>query len=228
MRDNPHVSHLRGFTLLVVIVLASIGIGIGALVATGTTHVSSGRTVKVLYSLAPLSGPLSLVTTTQPPNGDGTVQLVRLVGAQEIAVGPPLVSFQWNSGTHPVVARAPGVLWFYEQGLPLSPPTVWRISDSSGTVLQKTSVPPLTRPLLAADATGLYLAAGSFGGIGHSLIFHVGVGATSAVTVLGTGSTPASAEFAMSLTAGHGKVEAVVCTRPLGPPCPTEVIAEHS
>ena len=109
---------------------------------------STPTTIKVIKdfdALASLSGPLSLVTTDQPPYGDGTVQLVRRVGTHELAVGPPLASFQWNSGTHPVVAKGPGVLWLFELGAsdpPLdAPPTVWRISDASGAVLQKTIVP---------------------------------------------------------------------------------------
>jgi hypothetical protein len=211
-------------------VAATIGYGASA---TFDSTPSASPVIKDFAVLAPLSGSLSLLTTSRPPSGDGAVQLARRVRTQEIAVGPALALFQWNSGTHPLVANGPGVLWLFELGAsdsPLAaPPTVWRISDRSGAVLQKTTVPPLLRPLLAADKSGLYLAgAGSFGGVGHGLIFHVGVGAKSAVTVLGTGSVPASLEFVGSLTAGNGKVVAAVCTRPAGSVCPTTVLAERA
>jgi hypothetical protein len=151
--------------------------------------------------------------------GVGSVQLVRLVGISAYTVGSPLVTFQWNSGTHPITTAGPGgVLWLYELGSS-TPPTVWRISESSGAVLQTTIVPSLVRPLLVADATGLYIAgAGSFGGVGHGLIFHVGIGASAASTVLGTGKLLGPAEFAQSIEIEDGVVIADVCTRPLNVP----------
>jgi hypothetical protein len=210
---------------LVAYAVVAAATGYGASLFSGPT---ANKVVNVAESIAPLSGPLSLVATYGPQPGAGTVQLVRLVGSHEFAVGSPLVSFQWNTGTHPLVTTTPSFLWLFELGSS-TPPTVWRISNSSGAVLQKTTVPPLIRPVLAADASGLYLGGGgSFGGVGHVLIFHVGVGVSSVDTVLGTGSTPASDEFVASLATGNGKVVATVCTRPLGRPCPTRVIAERS
>ena len=210
--------------------VVAAAIGYGASWTVGPRQ--AARVISVSRTVAPLSGRLSLVTTSGPRGNTGSAQLVREVGTEEIAVGSPLVSFQFDSGTYPLVSRAPGVLWLYELGSS-TPPTVWRISDSTGAVLQKTTAPALVRPLLASDATGLYLAgAGSFGGAGHGLIFHVGVDARAADEVLGTGQEPGSMEFVTSLQLLDGKVTAVVCTRPIiGPdarPCRARVIAERS
>jgi hypothetical protein len=188
--------------------------------------------VRVWEALAPLANPLSLVATNPGnPLGEGTVQLVRRVGSESIAVGPPLVSFQWSSGTSPFVANGPGVVWLYEGGSS-TPPTVWRISRSSGMVLQKTRVPFLSEPLLAADANGLYFAGGGAGDVdttAQGLILHVGIGASSANTVLANGRIPnLDAEFAGSLIARAGVIVASVCTRATRPiSCHVKQIAEH-
>jgi hypothetical protein len=212
------------------VVASAIGYATTLWVSPGRTTVQADR----VDTQFPLTGSKNLsLFLIDSETGDGSVQLVQQVGTSDFTVGAPLVTFEWNSGTHPIVTNGPGVLWLYELGLagpsPGPKPTVWRISDSSGAVLQKATVPPLARPLLAADASGLYLAgAGSFGGVGHGLIFHVGIGASSAATVLGTGSTPASMEFVTSLMAGNGKVAATVCTRPAGGTCPNKVLVERS
>jgi hypothetical protein len=212
------------------VVASAIGYVTTLLVSPGRTAVQTDR----VDTNFPLTGSKNLsLFVIDSGTGDGSVQLVQQVGTADFTVGAPLVTFGWNSGTHPIVTNGPGVLWLYELGMSGPPPgpepTVWRISDSSGAVLQKTTVPPLARPLLAADASGLYLGgAGSFGGVGHGLIFHVGIGASSAATVLSTGSTPASMEFVTALGAGNGKVAATVCTRPAGATCTNRVIGEHS
>jgi hypothetical protein len=229
--QNHDVRIRRAVMFLAFAVVASaIGYVTTSLVSSGRTTVQADR-VDTTFPLR-ASKNLSLFVIDSG-TGNGSVQLVQQVGKSAFTVGAPLVTFEWNSGTHPIVTNGPGVLWLYELGMSGPPPgpepTVWRISESSGAVLQKTSVPPVPRPLLAADASGLYLAgAGSFGGVGHGLIFHVGIGAGSATTVLGTGSTPASMEFVTSLQAGHGKVAATVCTRPAGGTCTNRVIVERA
>jgi hypothetical protein len=230
MRDNLKVSHLRGFTLVLAVGLASIGVGVGALAVAGTTEstVSDGQAVKVWSTRAALSGPLSLVTTNVQLQADGTVQLARHVGSREVAVGPPLVSFEWGSGTFPVTASASGVVWVFELGSS-TPPTVWRISDTSGAVLQKTVVPEFLRPSLAADSSGLYFGAfsASGGSVDDALIFHVGIGARKGSTVLPTSrALPAAAQYVASMYPQHGVIVANICRE--RSPCYSVMVPEIS
>jgi hypothetical protein len=229
--QNHDVRIRRALMFMVFAVVASaIGYVTTLLVSPGRTTVQADR----VDTQFPLTGSKDLsLFVLDSGTGNGSVQLVQQVGTSNFTVGAPLVTFEWNSGTHPIVTNGPGVLWLYELGMSGPPPgpepTVWRISESSGAVLQKATVPPLARPLLAADASGLYLAgAGSFGGVGHGLIFRVGIGARSATTVLGTGSTPASMEFVTALRARTKKVDATVCTRPAGTTCTNRVFVERS
>jgi hypothetical protein len=210
------------------VIASAIGYVTTLLVSPGRTPVQEDR----VDTRFPLTGSKDLsLFVMNTATGGGAVQLVQQVGTSDFTIGAPLVTFGWNSGTHPIATNGPGVLWLYELGVSDPPPgpepTVWRVSESSGAVLQKATIPPLVRPLLAADASGLYLAgAGSFGGVGHGLIFHVGIGAPSAATVLGTGSMPALMEFVTSLEVSDGKVAATVCTRPVTTPCTKRVMVE--
>jgi hypothetical protein len=146
-------------------------------------------------------GSVSVLVRNLTPNGaEGAVQtLVTNRSTGRTTDGPILATFQWDSGSHPEWVSAPQALWIFE--LETSDgPTVWRVSDTTGVVLQTIKVPALVRPLLVADATGLYLAGtGSFGGVGHGLVFHVEVGESNPVTILNTGTTNADLELVNSI-----------------------------
>ena len=169
-----------------------------------------------------------LVTTLNSDEGLGAVQtLVTNRSTGDTSRGPILATFQWNSGSHPLWVRAPRALWIFE--LETSDgPTVWRVSDTTGAVLQTAKVPPLARPLLAADATGLYIAgAGSFGGVRDTLIVHLGIGASHAVTILNTAPRNANSELVSSIDLQGSTVVANVCVRPLTDPQPCHLWRYH-
>jgi hypothetical protein len=109
----------------------------------------------------------------------------------QIGVGPVLGTDEDASDTRPLWAYGPGSLWIYltaPRGSPKASEAL-RVSTSTGQLVQTARVSPaLYRPVLAADADGLYLSPAVNGGAETgpggttSVIFHVGIGATQSDT----------------------------------------------
>ncbi len=138
--------------------------------------------------------------------GYGELRIGRLVSqAGAVKLGPVLASYQFDSGTHLEWVYGPGSLWLYEEGTAQGP-RVFRVSTTTGQLLQSTPVPRFVRPLITADANGLYVAgAGSFGGTGSTLIYRVAPSAKSAQSSTApTRPTPSSSagSQAMEMTSG--------------------------
>jgi hypothetical protein len=137
----------------------------------------------------------------------------------KIALGPVLTQFEWDSGSHPVVTYGPGVMWLYELEATHGP-TVWRISDATGDVLQEARVTGLIRPLLVADADGLYLlGAGSFGANDGRLIFHVGIGSTHAMDVFSVSTHETGYSTTAWAVASGDRLWADICRQDSGSTC---------
>lgn len=120
------------------------------------------------------------------------VRVARLDQANgHIEVGPVLGTDEDASDTRPLWAYGPGSLWIYLTA-PLGSPKAseaLRVSTSTGQLVQTARVSPaLYRPVLAADADGLYLSPAVNGGAetgpggSPSVIFRVGIGATKSDT----------------------------------------------
>ena len=150
--------------------------------------------------------------------GYGELRIGRLVSqARAVKLGPVLASYQFDSGTHLEWAYGPGSLWLYEEGTAQGP-RVFRVSSTTGQFLQSTPVPRFVRPLITADADGLYVAgAGSFGGTGSTLIYRVTPGAKSAQVVYS--AKQADAKFVSWVTSDGDDLWADICHRPAGTPC---------
>jgi len=150
--------------------------------------------------------------------GYGELRVGRLVSrARGVKLGPVLASYQFDSGTDPEWAYGPSSLWIYEEGTAQGP-RVFRVSSTTGQLLQSTPVPGFVRPLITADANGLYVAgAGSFGGTGSTLIYRVAPGARSAQVVYS--AKQADAQYVSWVTSDGDDLWVDICHRPAGAPC---------
>jgi len=104
--------------------------------------------------------------------GTDTLRIAHLTAAPPAYhVGPVVMRTPQISTAHPVWAYGDGYLWLYD-GTSSHGSEVLRISETSGAVLARVSMPNLPRPILAADADGLWMAPSVNGG-GHAL-YHLG------------------------------------------------------
>ncbi len=80
------------------------------------------------------------------------------------------VAFRYseNSDTKPVWAYGGGSLWLYDVAT-TSGPLLLRYSLASGALEQRVSMPTVVRPVLAADADGVWLMAASSGLLGQKV-----------------------------------------------------------
>jgi hypothetical protein len=157
------------------------------------------------------------ITSAIDDQGDGEVRLAfRTAPSGPIRVGPVLMKFQFNSGSHLEWTYGPGVLWMFEEQT-ANGPEVFRVSEATGAVLQVTKVPDLLRPLISANADGLYLAPGpisesNYGGT----IEYVGIGARHPQAV---GHEPAPGGYSSWIIAEGTSVWSDECTRPAASSC---------
>jgi len=157
------------------------------------------------------------VSTFKPDYGE--LRIARLVSpAGEVELGPVLSRFQYDSGSHVEWTYEKGSLWLYEGGSLHQGPRVFRVSATTGQLLQSTPVPYLVRPLITADVDGLYVAgAGSFGGSGRTLIYRVAAGAKAAEVVF---TVDDAEDYFVSWTTSDGdNLWANICHRPVGRVC---------
>jgi hypothetical protein len=98
--------------------------------------------------------------------------------------GPIVMSFQQYSDTHLETAYGPGTLWLFDAETPKGAEVI-RVSTRTGRVENVVHMPRIFRPVLAADADGLWLAIAPNGGAGPSPvpIYHVTPGAHAPVLV---------------------------------------------
>jgi len=113
------------------------------------------------------------------PNPRSQWQSVRIarVGAS-VTYGPTVMRYQDASDTRPVSTYGPGSLWLYDVDTERGS-EVLRFSSRSGRLEQRVAMPRLFRPVIAADADGLYLMAAVNGGEGPgpAALYHVAPGA---------------------------------------------------
>ena len=209
----------------------------GQLVLTGYQYASPSSSVETCYQarVAPSSLTASKVRLTNCDNpeldgasvapyvstfkvGYGELRVARLVSTTgAVELGPVLARYQYDSGTYPEWTYEQGSLWLYEGGAAQGP-RVFRVSATTGQLLQSTPVPYFVRPLITADANGLYVAgAGSFGGAGSTLIYRVVRGAKTVQVVYSVGD--AEDYFVSWATGDRDDLWADICHRPVGRAC---------
>jgi hypothetical protein len=183
--------------------------------------------VEPLCSDTPLlTGQSVAVTETEATTMVVSVRIAHLAPSGHVEIGPVVVTYTELSDTHLETVRASGSLWLYAPDTP-SGGRALRISETTGQVLQDTPVSPaMDRPIIAANANGLYLAPASntgFLGTGRAphengIIYRVGIDA-SAVQVFDAASAspfPGS----VSWIAGDGNsLWADICHRPVATAC---------
>ena len=150
-----------------------------------------------------------------------TVRIARLSPAGHIDLGPVVVTYSVASDTHLESVYAPGSLWLYAPTTPTGGRAL-RISEATGRVVQDTLVSPaLDRPIIAANANGLYLAPDAETGFlgrprqpnENGIIYHIGIGAPAAEVFDAASSTQFSG-YVSWITAGGNGLWADICQRP--------------
>jgi len=117
--------------------------------------------------------------------GTDTVRIAHLTSTPPgYHVGPVVMRTPQISDEHPGWTYGDGYLWLYD-GTSSHGSEVLRISLTSGVVLARVSMPNVPRPILAADADGLWMAPAVNSG-GYA-VYHLALGATTATPVLELG-----------------------------------------
>ena len=107
---------------------------------------------------------------------------------QEVVLPNGRVVFRYEdaSDTRPQWVYGPGSLWIYDVWTKAGAQLV-RVSLASGEIVQRVRMPKMFRPLMAADADGVWLAAATNGGLGNGAepqpLLEVAPGARSATVV---------------------------------------------
>jgi len=173
-----------------------------------------------------LSGHAVAAVQEQARTMVASVRIARLSPSGQVELGPIVVRYEEGSDTHLESAYADGSLWLYVPDTP-SGGRALRISEATGQVVQDTRVSPaMDRPLIAADANGLYLAPDAttgFLGRGrepneNGIVYHVGVGASS-VQVLDSSPHSPFTGYVSWLIAEGNSVWIDVCQRPRHSSC---------
>jgi hypothetical protein len=130
------------------------------------------------------------VITVEPkvPFGKGggvatmTVRISHVVtGSPGYQLGAVVMTFPQASTGWPVWVYGDGDLWLYDAYNP-GGADLLRISASTGAVIQRITMPPIARPIVAFDDDGFWLAP-AVNSTGPA-VYHVTPGASTAVTVL--------------------------------------------
>jgi hypothetical protein len=136
------------------------------------------------------------VLAVSPRPDDGLIAIAHLdADTGTVSTGPTVMTYSYSSDTQDLETYGGGWLWIYDEAT-TNGPEVLQVSETTGQVIDKVSVPALYRPILAADADGLWLGNTVSGNPLSSAVWHVAPGARSAV-----GVGPAS-QFVSWLVAG--------------------------
>ena len=75
-----------------------------------------------------------------------------------LEVGPNLMEYgDYSGGARPSFDETGGSLWIFDYRTEHGPEAI-RVSTSSGEILQRTRMPPISRPIIGANALGFWLA----------------------------------------------------------------------
>jgi hypothetical protein len=120
------------------------------------------------------------------PNPRSQWQAVRIARVgRSLGYGPVVMRYRDGSDTRPVWTYGAGSLWLYDVDTRRGSELL-RFSSRTGRLEQRVAMPELYRPVLAADADGLFLMAAVNGGVsgpGPAALYHVAPGAGGAAIV---------------------------------------------
>jgi hypothetical protein len=155
-----------------------------------------------------------------------SVRIAHLSPTGRVEVGPVVVTYEEASDTHLESVYAAGSLWLYAPSTP-SGGRALRISETTGQVLQDTPVSPaMDRPVIGANANGLYLApdpeTGFLGSVRlpkeNGIIYHVGIGAPG-VQIFDASPDKQFSGYVSWITGDRNSLWADICHRPVGHRC---------
>ena len=115
-------------------------------------------------------------------------------------VGPVIMKYTAASNTRPVAAYGGGSLWIYDLDTNNGPEAV-QVSATTGQVQDVVRTLPLSRPIMAANADGLWLGNSIEGSIVAGTVFHVAPRSHVAIAV-----APSATEAVDWLVADNGHV----------------------
>jgi hypothetical protein len=95
-----------------------------------------------------------------PPQNGGVSDNLRFVKREGsvIKVGPSLMEYGvYSGGAEPSFDESNGTLWIYDYRTERGPEVI-RISTSTGALLQRTVMPPISRPIIGVNSLGFWLA----------------------------------------------------------------------
>lgn len=144
---------------------------------------SVGRIVTGSCDDPRLSGhAVGVVNTPVPRSNDATLSISRVNPVTGgVALGPVVMTYGSYSDTRPVMAYGTAWLWIYDVESTFGPELL-QVSTRSGRVVDRVPMPALSRPLLAADDRGVWIANSIEGSPGPALSY-VAAGASAPTTV---------------------------------------------
>jgi hypothetical protein len=112
-----------------------------------------------------------------------TVRISRVMpGGPGYRLGPVVLAFPQMSAGWPTWVYGGGDLWLYDARARAGSELL-RISQATGAVVQRLAMPAITRPILAFDDDGLWLAPAANSTGVAAAVYHVAPGASAAVPV---------------------------------------------
>lgn len=129
-----------------------------------------------------------------------TLRISRVVsGSPGYRLGPVVMTFPQESNGWPTWIYGDGDLWLFD-ALAANGSELLRVSGSTGNVLQRISMPMISRPIIAFDVDGLWFApaVNSLGIVGA--VYHLTPGAPQAKRVF---SLPTGQSASWMVAAGH-------------------------
>lgn len=174
-----------------------------------------------------LSGHSVMAVQQRSPSMFTSVRIAHLSPAGRVVVGPVVVRYEEASDTHLESVYGGGSLWLYAPDTPGGGGRALRISATTGQVLQDTPVTPaMDRPVIGANANGLYLAPNpETGFLGsrplpkeNGIIYHVGIGA-SGVQIFDASPGRRFSGYVNWIVGDANSLWADICHRPVGHRC---------
>ncbi len=131
-----------------------------------------------------------------------TVRISHVVAGQPgYALGPVVMSFPQESSAWPSWTYGDGVLWLFD-ALAKGGSELLRLSATTGTVEQRVAMPDISRPIIAVNADGFWLApaANSLDQADLAAVYHVATRASAPIRIL---TLPSGEYVRWMVASGH-------------------------
>jgi hypothetical protein len=141
---------------------------------------------------------IGIVNQHVPNSNNATIRVARIdAHTGHVSEGPVVMVYSFGSTSRPVSVTGGGWLWVFDAAATKGPELL-QISASSGNVVNTVTMPPIYRPILAANDDGLWLGPSITGG-GPAALYYVASRSHTA-TVVVPGMIPSAATKRGSIT----------------------------